>query len=349
MRAMDQVGYPWRIKRGSSTLELTRPVVVAPMAGAYDPPYRMVLHQLGLELSFTEMISARAVHEGSNRTRSISDWVPEEGYSCAQIFGADPIYLSTAARRMERMGHSMIDLNAGCPKRKVTGTGAGSALLRAPSVFLRCICSILDSVKVPVGTKIRSGYSEYDDNLLRVLVKDLQGAGISYIAVHPRTGKQQYTGKVDRKLIGKVRSWVDIPILASGDVKGPEDVEQYLDLGASSVMFARGALGDPLWFGRTLTCLNGDKEWVKDPAGGQDGLKEHLSLVRDHLENACEWYGEKRGCIEFRKHLVWYMKWFRKRGPFRERAYSINTKNDALSLICDLETEWARDLQMNLY
>ncbi|MEA3558851.1 MAG: tRNA-dihydrouridine synthase [Candidatus Thermoplasmatota archaeon] len=340
--------WSWNIKGKNGSSSFSQPIVAAPMAGAHDPPYRMVLHELGLELSWTEMISARGSHEGAKRTHTLSDWIPESGRSCAQLFGADPEYLFHAAKSIEKIGHSMIELNAGCPKKKVTRTGAGSALLNDPDNFIRCISSILDPVKIPVGTKIRSGYRSYDEKTFRQLILDLEGSGISYIAVHPRTTKQQYSGKADRKLIDKVCGWVDIPVIASGDVRGPDDIRDYLDRGASAVMFARGDLGDPSWFRRVLGTLEDKTTWEPAFPSKPDDIKEHLDLARSHLDNSCRWYGEKRGCIEFRKHLVWYVKRFKKRGPYRDKMYSIGSRENALSLIDDIEHEWCRSDQINL-
>ena len=199
-------------------------------------PYRIVLHEVGCQLSFTEMVSARALFEGAERTKKFYTWIPEKGHSGAQIFGSDPEYLSFAAKEMENTGHHLIDLNAGCPKRKVTRTGAGSAMLKDPDNLLSCAGSILDATKVPVGIKMRMGYRHYEEDVLRSTVKDLEGAGLSWLSMHPRTAFQQYTGTADRDLINRMRGWIDIPLIASGDVRSPVDVTDYLERGATAVM-----------------------------------------------------------------------------------------------------------------
>ncbi|MGA1794156.1 MAG: tRNA dihydrouridine synthase [Thermoplasmatota archaeon] len=331
---------PWSIKRGSITIKVDHPVIAAPMAGGLDPPYRMVLHELGCPLSFTEMISARAVYENAKRTKKLFSWIPDRGLSGAQIFGAVPEYLTFAASEMEREGYDLIDLNAGCPKRKVYRTGAGSAMLKDPANLVKCAGSILDAVKVPVGVKMRMGFHHLEEEILNTLVKDLESIGISYIAMHPRTMVQQYSGKADRELISGMSSWIDVPLIASGDVRSPSDVIDYLEKGATAVMVARGLLGDPTWLGRCNTALEGGPWQERYPASGEQ-VRDHLKLLREHLDNSVAWYGEERGIIEFRPHLGWYLKRFKGRREFRDRMYSILTKAETLELISEVERRWS--------
>ncbi|MGA1873240.1 MAG: tRNA dihydrouridine synthase [Thermoplasmatota archaeon] len=330
---------PWKIRRDSTSVEIVQRIIAAPMAGGLDPPYRMVLHRLGCPLSFTEMISARAVYENTRRTASLFSWIPGEGLSGAQIFGADPKYLSHAALEMERTGHHVIDLNAGCPKRKVYRTGAGSAMLKDPENLVSCASSILDAVKIPFGIKMRMGFHHPEEGTLRKLVRDLQSIGASYIAMHPRTMTQQYSGKADRKLIERMSGWIDIPLIATGDVRAPSDVIDYLDRGATAVMVARGLLGDPTWIPRAIASLEGGP-WHGRYPGKMEDVRYHLSLLREHLKNAVEWYGEERGMIELRPHLSWYLKRFDGRREFRDRLFSLTTGDGALRFIDEVEKGW---------
>lgn len=331
---------PWSLRRGSGTLKVDHPVIAAPMAGGMDPPYRMLLHQLGCPLSFTEMLSARALYENAERTRKLYSWLPDRGLSGAQVFGADPQYLSFAASEMESAGYDLIELNAGCPKRKVYRTGAGSALLKDPGNLIKCAGSILDAVKVPVGVKMRMGFHHLEEDVLGPLVKDLQSIGLSYIAMHPRTMVQQYSGKAERDLISRMSGWIDIPLVASGDVRSPSDVKDYLERGATAVMVARGLLGDPTWLRRAAAALEGGSWQERYPASTEQ-VQQHLSLLREHLNNAVGWYGEERGTIEFRPHFGWYLKRFKGRREFRDRMYSIGTKAEALEIIDEIELLWS--------
>ncbi|MGA1849095.1 MAG: tRNA dihydrouridine synthase [Thermoplasmatota archaeon] len=330
---------PWRIRRNGISLEIPHSLIAAPVAGGLDPPYRMLLHEMGCPLSFTEMVSARAVHHGTERTLRLFEWVPLSGFSGAQIFGADPALLGKAASEMQGRGHHIIDLNLGCPKRKVTKLGAGAAMLKDPANLYRSVRSILDSVSVPVGVKMRSGSNSVDESLLKTISKDLEGLGISYITLHPRTVEQQYSGKADRRLVSRFAEWVDIPVIASGDVKGPVDVNDYLHRGAAGVMVARGILGDPGWMKRCLESLEGG-EWNKRYPSTPDAVREHLKTARKHLELAVGWYGRERGTIEFRPHLSWYIKNFKGRAPFRDRLFTAVSPGELLDLMDEMEASW---------
>ncbi|MBN1390247.1 MAG: tRNA-dihydrouridine synthase [Candidatus Thermoplasmatota archaeon] len=334
---------PWTIKRGQTTLTVDHPIIAGPMAGGLDPPYRMILHRIGCPLSFTEMISARAVFEEAGRTNRLFSWLPDEGMSCAQIFGSDPGYLAHAASEMERFGHHMIDLNAGCPKRKVYRTGAGSALLKDPENLLKCVGSILDAVKVPVGIKMRMGFHHLEERSLKALVSDLQGMGISYLAMHPRTMVQQFSGKADRELIDRMSSWTDVPLIASGDVRSPEDIMDYLGRGAKAVMVARGLLGDPTWIRRAMAALTGGS-WEDRYPRTRVQLHHHLFLLKEHLASSVEWYGEERGVIEFRPHFGWYLRNFCGKREFRNRLYSLTDVKGVMKLIDEISPVWAGSL-----
>ncbi len=326
---------PLTFKRGPVSVELSHPVIAAPMAGVIEPPYRMCLHENGVELSYTEMVSARGTYEGSKRTMELAGWVPEKGYSGAQVFGPSSEYLNYAARRMEEIGHHIIDLNAGCPKRKVLAHGAGGAMLKDPEHLLECLSGILDSVKVPVGVKTRSGFSHYDVSSFLTLVKDIEGLGVSYITIHPRTVSQGFRGKADRDVISKVSQYIDIPLIASGDVRTPEDVKDYLGRGASAVMVGRGLLGDPFLISRLSKGLDGPY-----PASRED-ISDLFSTARQHLDGSINYFGERRGVVKFRTHLGWYIRRFKERNPFMERIYHINTRDEVLFLMDEIEKVWS--------
>lgn len=327
------------IKRGDRILEIGSRIIAAPMAGVLEPPYRMILHDMGLDLSFTEMVSARGTYEGSKRTMELAGWVPDKGYSGAQIFGADTRYLTYAARKMEEIGHHLIDLNTGCPKRKVMVQGSGGAMLKNPEDLLECLCAIIDSVEVPVGIKMRSGYHHYEKGPYIRLLKDIEGLGASYIAIHPRSVVQGFRGEADRKVISDASAAVDIPIIATGDVWKSSDVMEYLSRGASAVMVARALMGDPIVIERFKSFLKSQNH--------KEGLEQgigRLSIARDHLERNISYFGERRGCIKFRPHLGWYLKGFKGRTDLRERIHHIENRDEAFKLLDDIERIWREEL-----
>ncbi len=332
-------GKPWKnltIERKGSKLNLRHPIFPGPMAGAFEPPYRMMLHDIGIELSFTEMISARGTIEGSGKTLELAGWVPEKGYSGAQVFGSDANYVSGAAREMVRLGHDIIDLNAGCPKRKVLVQGSGGALLKEHERFVSIASSILDSVDVPVSVKTRSGFHVFEPNPFKKLLKDLESIGISMISIHGRTVRQGYRGSADRDVISQAASIVDIPVIASGDVRSLADVLDYFGRGASGVMVGRAMMGDPFFISRIIS-------EDQDPFPSKsDDVERIFSMAARHLDLSIDYYGEKRGCMKFRSQLGWYVRSFKGRKPYMDRIHHASSKDDFTSLMTEILHEWKR-------
>lgn len=325
---------PFKIGRGEFRIGSEHPLIAAPMAGAIEPPYREILHRNGIEISFTEMVSARGTYEGSSRTMELAGWIPEEGHSGAQIFGPDPKYLRFASRKMVELGHHIIDINAGCPKRKVLAHKAGGYFLKDPKMFISCVSSVVDEVDIPVGVKTRSGFNDYDERSFLHLLKDLEDTGISFITIHPRTVKQGFSGDADRDVIEKAASELNIPVIASGDVRGWNDVADYLTRGAGAVMIGRALLGDPFLPNRILAGDN--KDFPKGP-GDVDAL---MDAARDHLNSTIRFYGEKRGCIKFRTHISWYMKRMKGRKHLAIRVHALSTEGEVISLMEDIREDW---------
>jgi tRNA-dihydrouridine synthase B len=326
------------IKRQNNDLELKLPFFPAPMAGAIEPPFRMILHDMGAELSFTEMISARGTYEGSKRTGELAGWLPERGFSGAQVFGSDPGYVSFAAARMEEIGHHIIDLNCGCPKRKVLTHGAGGALMKDSDRLISIVSSILDDVEVPVGVKTRSGFHDFDRTKLGSLLQDLESIGCSYVAIHGRSVKQGFRGSANRDVISFASKNLGIPLIASGDVRTIEDIRDYLERGASGVMLGRALLGNPFIL-RDLIDMRGPEE-----AYLRERIAEIFSIARLHLDLSISYYGCERGCVKFRTHLGWYIQRFRGRKPFMDRIHHASSREEFAVLMEAMETAWSREL-----
>lgn len=319
------------IRRGSYSIEITPPLIAAPMAGAIDHPYRTLLHNSGCQLSFTEMISSRGLHEDSARTVELIGSVQSTGFTGAQIFGSDPRYLESGSMKLQDLGFHMIDLNSGCPKRKVMSQGSGGALLKNVDNFIRCLSSIIDSVSVPVGIKIRSAYHHFDEPVFRKMIAGIEGAGASYLTIHPRTVVQGFSGRADRDVISTASELLSIPVIASGDIRGPGDIIDYLDRGASGVMIGRSLLGDPTWLRRNTEALESGSLNSTGP-----DMAENIDLAREHLRLNLNHYGEKRGVVKFRTHLGWYLKGFSGRREFRDRIYTVNREEEVLDLLGEI-------------
>jgi len=333
---------PLTIARGGRKLSIFPPVLSAPLAGVADVPYRQLLGQHGCPFSFTEMISAKGIVEKNPRTLELLDTSPGEANTGVQLFCSSPDVLHRAAAAMESIGYPLVDLNAGCPKRKVMVQGSGGALLKDPKKLLGCIGAMLDAVDVPVGLKMRSGYNNYDPRDLGSLTSELESAGISYLSIHCRTVEQGFKGKADRSIIEMLSSSLSIPVIASGDVRSPADVMDYIKRGAAGVMVGRALCGDPLWFESLSAALKGEG-WRKERQTLK-GLKAHLEACSSHLDLMISHHGERRGCIEFRPHLNWYLSGFGGRRLFRERIYSLEDRASVETLLDEVRAAWSAQL-----
>ncbi|MGA1822989.1 MAG: tRNA dihydrouridine synthase [Thermoplasmatota archaeon] len=322
-----------KIRRKGINIGIEPPLIAAPMAGAIDHPYRTILHEYGCPMSFTEMISSRGLYEESSRTRELVGSVQPSGYTGAQIFGSDPEYLGPGSMKLEEMGFHLIDLNSGCPKRKVMSQGSGGALLKDADKLLRCLTSLIDSVSVPVGIKMRSAYRNFDEPGFRKMLLDIEGSGASYVTIHPRTVVQGFSGSADRNVIPIASDALSIPVIASGDVRDTGDVSDYLNRGASGVMIGRALLGDPTWFMR-----NGFQMESTAVGNGDPRIRENIRIAGEHLHLIIRHYGEERGVVKFRSHLGWYLKGFAGKREFRDRIYKINSKGDAAGLLEEISS-----------
>ena len=329
----------FQIRRGEKVIEVPGVVIAGPMAGVNDPPYRRILHSHGCPLSFTEMLSSRGLSEGNVKTEEFLDRGELPGLVGAQIFGSDPKYLTAAAREVEGRGYPIIDLNSGCPKRKVLSQGSGGGLLRDRENFLECVSSILESVEVPVGVKTRIGFHGFEEGDMVDLLHDVQELGVSYISVHGRTVKEGFTGTANRDIISKLSRRLRVPVIASGDVYSPDDVADYLGRGAAAVMAARCLMGNPTWIERCVETLGSGRDWTRYPVS-PSRVEVHMGILRDHLSLALDHYGERRGCINIRAHMGWYLKSFKGRNIFHDRLYASITQKSVMSLIDDLEKAW---------
>ena len=281
-------------------LPLDSPVLLAPMAGVTNRPFRVMARRRGCALTATEMLSADFLLRQSPAEREVHRVVPEERPMALQIMGSDPAVMAEAARVCEDLGADVVDVNMGCPVRKVVGRGGGAALLRDPARAARIVESMVRAVRIPVTAKIRAGW---EDGCLSApeVARDLEGAGASAIAVHGRTREQQYRGSVDLDLIASVKRAVSIPVAANGDVRRPEDARRMLDAtGADAVMIGRGAIGNLWIFRAAAAAVRGE------PSPPVPGPEERLAELREHLERLLASEGEWLAVRHMRKYAPFY-------------------------------------------
>jgi len=280
-------------------------VLLAPMAGVTEAPFRGICKRFGAGLTYTEMVSAKGLHynpDGSG-SRNLLTMSPEETPCAVQIFGADPEMMARqAAAICERYGDAvaLIDVNMGCPVAKVVNKHEGSALMRNPELAARIVRELVASVPVPVTVKFRKGW---DDDLLNAVefAMAMQDAGASALAVHGRTRAQFYRGPADWDAIAQVKRAVDVPVIGSGDVFSADDVARMLDeTGADAVMVARGAQGNP-WIFREARALLDRGERIEPPTPF-----ERVDMAREHAAALVEFAGE-HAYFRMRKHVAWYI------------------------------------------
>jgi len=272
------------------------------MAGVTDLPFRLIVRQFGCHLAFSEMVSATGLIKGNRRTFDYLPSAEKDHPLGVQIFGADPDTMAKAARMAEESGADLIDINMGCPVRKVIKTGAGAALLKNLSLAKEIIERVKKAISIPLTVKIRAGWRKNEICAVE-LAKMAESEGINAITVHPRTAEQGYGGKADWNIIAQVKAAVKIPVIGNGDIHCALDVLRMMEeTHCDAVMIGRAALGNP-WIFRDASALLKGQHLPSPP-----NWRERREIINLHLHLIVEKWGELRGIHLFRKHLLWYTK-----------------------------------------
>lgn len=308
---------------------LDPPVFLAPMAGVSDRPYRQLCRRLGAGLAVSEMVSADSRLWDSRKTRLRIDHTDEPEPRSVQILGTDPLAMAEAARLNVERGAQIIDINMGCPAKKVCGTLAGAALLRDEALVGRILEAVVGAVSAPVTLKIRTGWDLTHRNGLAI-ARIAERAGVRALTVHGRTRACGYTGPVDYAAIRAIKRAVDIPVIANGDIDSPEKAHWVFDhTGADAVMIGRGARGRP-WIFREIAHYLATGQRLPPPTTAEIG-----QWVLAHLENLHAFYGETAGVRIARKHLAWYSQSWMEGAAFRARINSVEHPREQIALARD--------------
>jgi tRNA-dihydrouridine synthase B len=281
---------------------LANGLFVAPMAGITDRPFRRLARRFGAALAVSEMVSSRPELRDSRKTRLRLDHAGEPGPISVQIAGSDPRLLAEAARFNVEHGAEIIDINMGCPAKKVCNVQAGSALLENELLVARILEAVVAAVAVPVTLKIRTGPAPERRNALRI-ARIAESAGVQALAIHGRTRACMFTGQAEYQSIAEVKSSVRIPVIANGDIQSPEDAKRVLlATGADGVMVGRGAQGRP-WLFREIAHYLATGERLAPPAALEIG-----AVLGEHLEGLYSLYGSEQGARVARKHIGWTVR-----------------------------------------
>ena len=312
---------------GSHTLR--NALFLAPMAGVTDRPFRKLCKRFGAGLAISEMVSSRPELRASRKSRLRLDHAGEAEPVAVQIAGFEPRMMAEAARYNVAQGAQIIDVNMGCPARKICNVYAGSALLENEPLVARILEAVVAAVDVPVTLKIRTGPSPERRNALRV-ARVAQEAGIRLLAIHGRTRACGFGGRAEYDTIAAVKAGVRIPVIANGDIGTPEEAKRVLACsGADGIMIGRAAHGRP-WIFRDIEhyLATGERRAAPPPA-------EILGVVREHLTELYALYGEEQGARVARKHIGWYVRALPGGEAFRRAACRIEGAAEQLAAVCD--------------
>ena len=308
-------------------LAITAPVILAPMTGVTDLPFRRIVKRYGAGLTVTEMIASQAMVRETRQSLQKCAWDPSEEPVSMQLAGCDPDIMADAAKLNADRGAAIIDINMGCPVKKVVNGDAGSALMRDLPLAARLIAATVKAVDLPVTLKMRMGWDHSSLNAPE-LARIAEDLGIQLITVHGRTRCQLYKGVADWKFIRNVKDAVQLPVIVNGDICTMDDVDTALDQsGADGVMIGRGAYGKPWLLGQAI-------EWLTHGTRRADpSLAEQYAVIVEHYRSMLDLYGNEIGVNLARKHLGWYTKGLTGSAEFRNAVNQIGDPATVLDML----------------
>jgi tRNA-dihydrouridine synthase B len=316
------------------------PLLLAPMEDVSDPPFRAVCKDNGADLMYTEFISSEGLIRDAIKSRKKLDIFDYERPIGIQIFGGDEEAMAMATQIVDTVNPDLVDINFGCPVKKVVCKGAGAGVLKDIELMVRLTEAVVKSTKLPVTVKTRLGWDDNSKNVEDV-AKRLQDVGIAALSIHGRTRAQMYKGEADWTLIGKIKNNpnIKIPIFGNGDIDSPEKAVEYKNrYGVDGVMIGRAAIGYP-WIFNEIKHFMATGQLLPAPT-----IAQRVEVCRKHLTKSVEWKGEGLGVLEMRRHYTSYFKGLNHFKEFRTKLVTLNKLEEVLAVISQVEEHYSREV-----
>jgi nifR3 family TIM-barrel protein len=320
-----------------SWTKIKKPIVaLAPMAGYTDSAYRQIAKNIAPEIiCFSELTSIMAIQHSNEKTMRMLDFDKSENPLIMQLFGKTPEVFVEAGKRLEQLGIVGLDINMGCPVRKVVRSEQGSALMKKPELAAEIVHQLSKAVKIPVSVKTRIGYSKYDEESFTKFLKELESAGAKLITVHGRTTKQAFAGQAIWEPIYLAKKILKIPVIGNGDISSAEMAVERLKspdgkITLDGIMIGRATFGNPWLLAESYAKLHNEK--YKSPAS----LQKKVPLIKKHLKLSIKIQGDRLGLLEMRKHLVSYLRGVEKASYFRQKIVLAKTLAETLAILDEI-------------